>query len=1610
MRFMKHKKIMSAVMVASMLISYASSLIHPVSANTDLDIEISTEATTSDDIVIESSGDDIVISNESEVESNDDILISEAEDNHVADDTTVSDNYIISDDEDTAVDSDVVVTEDEESVDSEDTAVTSDGSLVASVSKNNEKNTLNIGTESVLSVQAENKSDKTAIFKVYFTNVDGELSDDKSTWNEYLTQPALNMQVKDLSDDYTLSVDIVDNDGNISESSLAFLKEVKDDEIISRYAKLALPAGTKTAFDMTIWSDKNSTVTVIPVMEQDEAVYGDDASVTWEKQLTFFEKFVNFFTSKKEEADTASDDIQISDVQGVEVDVKGLEDIDFTSMRLVVLTEDASVITDTDNIIGAYGNIYLLQFDSVQETKEAYVRYKDEVTAVEPDESIAAATSTVSEDDVDVTDETVDVTDTADVVTEEITDSEETTVTDGIETEQNPIALLNDAEISTDVQNEHGVIALIDTGVTEHANVMDRVSVIDDVLEGNGHGDAMLQAIVSQDPNAKILSIRALDDKGFGTISSLVAAMEYAIEQDVDYINLSLYARATLTTSVLKQEIAKAIDAGIVVIGAAGNDGVDVADYVPGSVEEAYIIGSATSDGFKQVLSNYGDTVDYNVVADSTSEATALFTGYVSAHGLESVAGALNQGMIYETDFAGDDIVVNTTQDVDFSEYEVDTTKSFVVRYTFADKSKLNEDDTLASLYHSDRYMGALYDTLVSQADVYAVGDGTYKVKANAPILNGYATSDYVDAIFARGNDYGQVVSDGVSFDLHTGIATIEESAFEGASEDDFSDLQLQVLIPVSGIPERIIHDITVVNNDGSEYIVRVPVYGLQIESIPLAIEGIDEDIDHTYFEVYVDGRTTPVSDLYWDNDTHTLYLSGYYAASIHSVKIVVKKDVDSVFQTAYNFAGVFEATQEYRNISCMFYLQDGTDVSGLTIGTYIDKALSRVGISGRPHMPEASSIIGTVSAYGPVSSGKLDFDDKSVSQIGIPNNLFSEKGVDSFQFYKADGTVMDCWEKGYNAAISVYCHHIGDSLIDSRNAIINVYYQILDRWTGGDGTTYFVMVMMTDEGVATAGNDAIQSSGGVIRFGVRAPQKGGLSIQKQSANTNITSGNSNYSLENAVYTVYSDSACTKKVTTIKTNSSGYAATSDDALDAGTYYVKETTASKGYQLDNTKYTITVAAGSTASTNKKTSSEPPITSGISIIKQSTNPSMTNGNNCYSLAGAEYTIYTDANCTKSTGKKITTGADGKGSISGLALGNYWVKETKAPKGFGLDTGKHKASCTTSTSVSITSEEKPYNDPAGIEINKIWNGPQTSTVPSLAGTQFTIKYYDTLENYSANQLSTMTPKRTWVIEVKYNANTKKYLALFTDTYKVGGDAFYYTSAGYPTLPLGTITIQETKAAPGYTLDGEFKDENGNTFSPKDVYVTKILNQNGVVAVQGGNEYSAEDDPKPCNIKIVKSKADGTPLQGVQFTIKDSSGNTVTDMNGNAVGVGTTNASGVVEFKNLYPDVYTITETKTVSGQQLLKESITVYAPMRMTKEHAIANNLDTTKAYWDSLENCYLIFDQTFNVTNSVNFEMPMSGGTFDSKMLIPLGAGMVLLAGVFIIMFRKKKRLV
>ena len=195
------------------------------------------------------------------------------------------------------------------------------------------------------------------------------------------------------------------------------------------------------------------------------------------------------------------------------------------------------------------------------------------------------------------------------------------------------------AEVSDDGVK---VIALIDTGVNgdlADAKVNLTTDGDDDLV---GHGTDMADMInhIAGD-KASILSIKAFNDNGTGNISTVNAAIEYAIEANVDIINISAAIRDSERTDVLKETVMKAIQKGIIVVAAAGNNSSDVADYVPANIEGVDTIGAAYADGevyscfTATPFSNYGSQIDHWYIADSTSLAAAQESAVLAA-GIEN--------------------------------------------------------------------------------------------------------------------------------------------------------------------------------------------------------------------------------------------------------------------------------------------------------------------------------------------------------------------------------------------------------------------------------------------------------------------------------------------------------------------------------------------------------------------------------------------------------------------------------------------------------------------------------------------------------------------------------------------------------------------------------------------------------------------------------------------------------------------------------------------------------------------------------------------------------------------------------------------------------------
>ena len=268
----------------------------------------------------------------------------------------------------------------------------------------------------------------------------------------------------------------------------------------------------------------------------------------------------------------------------------------------------------------------------------------------------------------------------------------------------------------------------------------------------------------------------------------------------------------------------------------------------------------------------------------------------------------------------------------------------------------------------------------------------------------------------------------------------------------------------------------------------------------------------------------------------------------------------------------------------------------------------------------------------------------------------------------------------------------------------------------------------------------------------------------------------------------------------------------------------------------------------------------ITVNVTLDKSNGNPAMTQGNPaCYAqdLSGAIYGVYSDAALTNEVGR-ITTDANGHGALIGITVQRntvLYTKELIAPRGFNLDSQVYRHAFTTNgETYNVQSTDQPLNDPLRITLNKVSaDGNVVANPASLEGAEFTIKYY--AGQYTTDTLPT-TPTRTWILKT-VQAASGNYRAYLDNEHFVSGDPFYL-DGGIPTLPLGTITVEETKAPEGYTLQNKMLSAGGQEVANGIALFNITEDNQHVAAVVGGNEYTVVEGVVRGGLEIQKKDAD--------------------------------------------------------------------------------------------------------------------------------------------------------
>lgn len=462
-----------------------------------------------------------------------------------------------------------IVVSDESESENEDTPV-----VISDNSENKDENIDSIPTD-------ENAEDQNNPDVETPPNIDGSDEPVVDPENPDPTQPTEGDQ-EEVTPEYTYSVTLPD-DAKVSEGDTLAIAA----EVVAIMNKNGETSDVEYRFEFTNSNDevisvnkltntsaeftfnKDGDYTIDGTMYvDDEEVAKDTMNITVEKELPVVE-FDHYFT---------------------EIDESLVETSD-----LIVTTDDASIFTKNTNVVSNFDNAYIIECASVQEAKYVYSYYVDKVDSISDLSKIISIAT--DENDADVAD---------------LTD-----INEG----NDALSQLNDINVT----DYSGYIALIDTGANAEANF----SVVgDDTSDHNGHGTKMYSLIRTY-TDTPIMSIKVFNgDKT--DAASVYAGIKLAIESNVSIINLSLTGSDIESNAIVKDAIQEALDKGIVVIGAAGNYNMSSKKFIPGCIDGVIVIGAANPDGTKFPISN--TDADYYVVAESTSEATALFTGIYASN------------------------------------------------------------------------------------------------------------------------------------------------------------------------------------------------------------------------------------------------------------------------------------------------------------------------------------------------------------------------------------------------------------------------------------------------------------------------------------------------------------------------------------------------------------------------------------------------------------------------------------------------------------------------------------------------------------------------------------------------------------------------------------------------------------------------------------------------------------------------------------------------------------------------------------------------------------------------------------------------------------------
>ncbi len=283
-----------------------------------------------------------------------------------------------------------------------------------------------------------------------------------------------------------------------------------------------------------------------------------------------------------------------------------------------------------------------------------------------------------------------------------------------------------------------------------------------------------------------------------------------------------------------------------------------------------------------------------------------------------------------------------------------------------------------------------------------------------------------------------------------------------------------------------------------------------------------------------------------------------------------------------------------------------------------------------------------------------------------------------------------------------------------------------------------------------------------------------------------------------------------------------------------------------------------------------------TSHVTLKKTSSNPTCTNNNPLYDLAGTTYTLYTDVNATNvaktvsGSNAVLTCNSAGNTNTLEMPIGTYYAKETAVGKGYlkseqVLGPFILTAANTVDNPYVINTTDTPVDDPIYVALTK-----STDANKPIRGAIYCIEYYPGIQTYSESDAQTKHTGSVskWYFETDATGKVDFHYSSTASGYN--SSSFFTDPMGDRTIPLGTIIMYEEKAPDNYTKSSTHwvfqvrQADNGQRAWLYGLDKNGVEQQYDSTTVSDTNAPNFTESPIHVRLPLVKAYTDKNPQQG--------------------------------------------------------------------------------------------------------------------------------------------------